>query len=85
MTFDDYVAKLFLELNLDGEAEYHREDDLYATIGLDSLQAFELILVTEEMAGLSVPPAQVPLIFTLGDAYDYYILAHEPANADDPV
>lgn len=89
MTFDEYVARLFSELHLERRNSYDVGDDLFEKIGLDSLQAFELILVTEEMAGLSqvtglsIPPSDIPVISTLGDAYEYYLLVCQLANDVD--
>jgi len=82
MTFDEYVARLFKALHLERTGSFDRSDDLYETVGLDSLQAFELILFTEELAGLSVPPSEIPMIFTLGDAYSYYESARVMSKTD---
>jgi acyl carrier protein len=46
--------------------------NLVEDLELDSLQALELVVLTEDMAGLVVPPETEPLIFTLGDAFEYY-------------
>jgi acyl carrier protein len=50
------------------------DPDLLLTedLDIDSIQTLELVLLTEHLAGLWVPPADIPLILTLGDAYDYY-------------
>jgi acyl carrier protein len=49
------------------------DSSIYGDWGLDSLQTFELIIMTEDLAGLRVPPAEVPPIYLIGDAYDYYL------------
>ena len=48
---------------------------LFEDLELDSLQAFELIICIESIAGVLVPPEEMPNIWTLGDAYDYYVVA----------
>jgi acyl carrier protein len=48
------------------------ESGLYDDWGLDSLQAFELIIMSEQLAGLAVPPAEIPDMYSAGDAYGYY-------------
>lgn len=58
--------------------------DLYADWALDSLQAFQLIIVVEAMAGADVPPPEVPALFTLGDAYDYYRSLRSADGGGDP-
>jgi len=77
MTFDAYVAGLFESLDIDWWDNRQPSDELYSEIGLDSMQAFEVVLYSEEMAGLRFPPAEIPMIFTLGEAYSYYCLAVE--------
>lgn len=57
-----------------------REDTtLFDELALDSMQAFELILVTEEIADLLLPPVQMPSMYTLGDVYRYYVACTQPA------
>jgi acyl carrier protein len=47
-------------------------DDLYSIVGLDSLQAFQLIIIIESLANCDVPPMDIPGIYTFHDAYEYY-------------
>lgn len=47
-------------------------DDLFGDCGLDSLQAFQLLVLLEDMADIARPPLEIPEIYTLGDAYAYY-------------
>lgn len=67
--FGHRVAEL---LNVETPDEVNPYDSLYEDWGLDSLQAFELIIIVESLAGSLVPPASVPEIFTVQDAFDYY-------------
>jgi acyl carrier protein len=50
----------------------NRYAGLYDDVGLDSLQAFELLIIIESLAGLDTPPAEIPAIFTMDDAFRYY-------------
>jgi acyl carrier protein len=71
--FDDYASillEIFHKVEHDGVS---RSADLYEEIGLDSLQTFELIVLSEQMAGLMIPPVEIPAINSMGDAYDYYV------------
>ena len=45
---------------------------LYDDLGLDSVQAFEVIVIVETMAECIVPPVEVPSLYTLSDAFAYY-------------
>lgn len=48
------------------------EASLFDDWGLDSLQAFQLIVIIESLAGALVPPTDIPEMFTVQDAYGYY-------------
>jgi acyl carrier protein len=61
---------------------YADTTSLFDELGLDSMNAFELIIITEQLAGLSVPLPDLPPIFTLGDAYAYYLAALESARLE---
>lgn len=56
---------------------------LFDDLGLDSLQAFELVVGTEQLAGRDVPPPEVPALWTVADAYRYYV--DSAAAADESV
>lgn len=45
---------------------------LYDELGLDSFDAFRLLLLIEELADSLIPPAVVPELYSVGDAYGYY-------------
>lgn len=63
------VAEL-LEIEIDGSINPY--DSLFDDWGIDSLQAFQLIVIIEAMAESLVPPAEMPEIYTVGDAHEYY-------------
>lgn len=73
--FSRVVARL-LEIEIVGEIS--PSDSLFDEWALDSLQAFQLIIVIEAIAGVDVPPPALPEIFTVGDAYGYYRSLVEP-------
>lgn len=60
-----------LEIDLEGGG-VSPTDDLFDDWGLDSLQAFQMIVTVEGLAGVVVPPPEIPEMFTVGDAYAYY-------------
>jgi hypothetical protein len=84
-----YLVELTVSESSGNECSH--DTGIYEDLGLDSLQGFELIYVTEQLAGLqgtetggAVPDSWLSRdrsIFTLGDAYPYYVeLARETAN-----
>jgi acyl carrier protein len=77
--FHSFGPQLAALLRLDDEDRFEPTVSLFDEWALDSLQAFEMIIVIEAMAGTTVPPPQLPEIFTLEDAYLYY-LAVRPAD-----
>lgn len=79
MTFEEYVSALTEALELTTIDGFDRSKGLMDELGLDSLEAFELVLATEELAGLSEPSSTIPAIFTLSDAYQYYLKCQERA------
>lgn len=72
MDLREYATNLFKDLGLEDIPRPDSSTHLYDECGLDSLQSFELILVTERMAGLVATPDELPMIVTLGDAYQYF-------------
>lgn len=72
LTFGQFVDRLRVHLRLDLPDTVRRDDSLYEQLGLDSIQAFELMVVTEASAGSVIPPATFPELYSVGDAYAYY-------------
>jgi acyl carrier protein len=79
MTFEEFVAQLRVLLRVDIPDPVDPSASLYDELGLDSFQAFELLIVVEALAGNVVPPATPAELFTLADAFAYY----EDLAADD--
>lgn len=46
--------------------------DLADDLGADSLQMYQLVVLTESLAEVSSAPAEVPELHTLADAFTYY-------------
>jgi acyl carrier protein len=58
---------------------------LYDELGLDSFEAFRLLLLIEELAGVDFPTDTLPELWVVGDAYRYYErLAAEAVTHSDP-
>lgn len=74
LDFDAFAARVLKFLSLAVTKPPAPDDDLYNYLGIDSLQAFQLIVAVEAMAGTDVPPADFPELYTLGDAFDYFRL-----------
>lgn len=55
----------------------HLVDDL----GLDSFQAFELLIIAEGVAQCMVPPEELPHLRYLDDLYSYYLICCERADS----
>jgi len=49
------------------------QSGLYTDLAMDSLQAFELIILVEGLAGVDVPSIALPELYTVEDAYNYYL------------
>ena len=49
------------------------QSELFVELGLDSFDAFRLLIWLEVISGEPYPSNKVPPLFTLQDAYDYYI------------
>jgi len=79
LSFDEFCDVLLDRLRVPAPPGLGPEADLYSEVALDSFQAFEMLIVIEATAGLDIPPAQIPEIYTLGDAYEYYLHAAELA------
>jgi acyl carrier protein len=83
LSFSEYCERLLEELGIGASHALRPEIGLYDELGLDSLQAFELVLITEQLVELYLPPADMPEIFTLGDAYSYYRYVRQLAKDRD--
>jgi acyl carrier protein len=78
----EFAEALSTALEISFPDDATSESGMFSDIGLDSLQAFEMIIFIEAKANLMVPPDDLPMIFTLGDAYEYYLMAIDLAAAE---
>jgi len=81
LNFDEFLSALQEQLDIPTVEGLSQDTDLYEDLGLDSLQTFELVYVTDGLAGLDesqrtsdadVFELTFDPIMTLGDAYAYY-------------
>jgi acyl carrier protein len=72
MEFDEFVQRIGALLDVEILEPINPESSLYDDIGLDSFQAFQLLIVVESLADCTVPPIDIPELFTLADAFEYY-------------
>jgi acyl carrier protein len=67
MDFAAFCDVLAMELELPNPADGSAFED-----ALDSLMRFEILLLVEEWAGVTLPEALIPHLVTLDDFYDVY-------------
>jgi hypothetical protein len=72
MEVDAFCRELLARLGVEVPDPVNPYAGLYDELGLDSIQAFEALVITEVLADCMAPPADMPSLFTLMDAYDYY-------------
>lgn len=69
--YETFARRIASLLGVDIPDDSSRYLGLY-DLGLDSLQAFELLVITEALAGPTVVLEEVPELCTMDDAYQYY-------------
>jgi acyl carrier protein len=72
MNVAEFAAWLTIALDLDVTVPLHPHTGLYDDLGIDSIQALEMIFAIESHAGCDVPPDELPMLFTIGDAHEYH-------------
>jgi acyl carrier protein len=85
LSFDQLWAALAERLGFPSDTPLVPTDGLYDDLGIDSIQALEMLVLIEAAADLQVPPAMLPEMYTLQDAYEYYCFARELARSEVPV
>jgi acyl carrier protein len=75
LSFEAYARKLLEMLGIDefGPELLQPGASLVEDIGLDSMQVFQVMIFSEALADALVPPDFPPLLFSLHDAYQYYV------------
>ncbi len=77
LSYDSFAARVLERLKFDQHRPVNPYDSLYDDVGLDSVQAFELIVIIEAMADIESPPEEMPEIYTMRDAFGYYVQLHD--------
>ena len=72
VNLSDFAREVASLLALPDDVDVREGASLYDDWGVDSLQAFQMIVIVESMAGVLVPPEHIPELFTVGDAYGYF-------------
>jgi len=70
--YADFSKRIVELLHLDCPLPVDPGSSLYDELAIDSFQAFELIVLIEAMANVQVPPAVVPELYTMADAFQYF-------------
>lgn len=82
MDFEQFVERVEALLRVEVPRPANPYDSLYDDLGLDSFQAFELMIVIEGLAECMVPPMDLPELYTLADAFAYYEQLRAAERAD---
>lgn len=72
LDFASFAAVVQEHLDLPAMGAVRPESDLYGECGLDSLAAFRLLLLIEDLADPPTRPKDLPELFTMGDAHEHY-------------
>lgn len=73
MDASSFAVQLAEALQIDVGEHAHPGASLFDDWSLDSLQSFQLIVAVETMADCIVPPPLIPEMYTVADAYAYYL------------
>lgn len=73
LTFESYVARLNRIIGPVVPVDAGEETTVSDDLGIESIRVYELVIVTENLASCDVPPDELPILFTLGDLYQYYL------------
>ncbi len=81
LSFNDFFQRVLALLELEFDGTVNPYDGLYSELALDSFQALQLIIITESLADVALPPVDLPELYTAQDSYDYYVsLWHSVAS-----
>jgi acyl carrier protein len=72
MTYETFSGRLVRLLEIEATEPINPYTELFSDLGLDSLQGFEMLLIIESLAGVNMPPLEIPEIYTMQDAFTYY-------------
>jgi acyl carrier protein len=72
LSLEDFVSSIKGRVSFEIPAEASPYDRLAGDLLLDSLAVFELVVLSEILSGVLLPPADLPVLDTLADLYEYY-------------
>ena len=81
VTIETFCNELLFRLGIEVPEPLDPYVGLYDELGLDSVQAFEAIVITEVLADCMAPPSYLPTLYTLMDAYEYFERCRTAARA----
>lgn len=72
MDYTSFSTRVVELLELPDQGPINPYDELFTELGFDSLQAYQIVVISERLAGIDIPPFDIPEIYTMQDAFDYY-------------
>jgi acyl carrier protein len=72
LDYDNFCDLLAVEFSLDRDA-LRADAAVVADLGFDSLLIFEIVLLIEELSGVTLPEALIGQLVTLDDFYSIYL------------
>ena len=73
----DTIRQMIIEITNCSEDEVEGKTILKEGLGMDSLDAMELVMLIEEKTGLSIPEEKLPEFITVNDIVNYVNSAME--------
>ncbi|MBR3276341.1 MAG: acyl carrier protein [Eubacterium sp.] len=73
----DTIRQMIIEITNCSEDEVEGKTILKEDLGMDSLDAMELVMLIEEKTGLSIPEEKLPEFITVDDIVNYVNSAME--------
>ena len=67
----DTIRQMIIEITNCSEDEVEGKTILKEDLGMDSLDAMELVMLIEEKTGLSIPEEKLPEFITVDDIVNY--------------
>jgi acyl carrier protein len=84
LNFDVFQESVLRELGLiEGAGSVTVETGLWDDLGLDSFDGVRLVILVENMSRIFVPDIPLPELFTMGDAFNYYVALAERAREQE--
>jgi acyl carrier protein len=71
-SFEQFVSRLRGLWRVEIPDQVTPDTSLFDDLAIDSIQAFELLIIIESVADCMVPPVEVPEMYTLADTFDYF-------------